>query len=270
MDTKPTIVFLFTGQARTSPFALNKLEKSNCIMDSYNTFLFTDLFKKTYNYKIYISTDDVHLENTINYFKEENIGNIHLFDTNFFQKPINSEIEDVSYYLNNYNNKDWDYHCKENNAIYPYDIYENSIYQHYKILDCYNMFENDVSNIINLKYIVRIRMDVIIQEDFMNLIDFIENNNNVLYCIKWDFFSLGKPDIMKYYCNGLNNNYGNIYNYKERFPSFWHNYNDVPKRRWTFAPERQLFELLFQYCDDNNIDINTGIQNTNFCEIIRP
>ena len=74
-----SIIFLFTGNARTFPFNIYHNMRNAEILDSYNKYIFTDKFKSLYKYKIYISTDDIHLSDTIYYFSE-NIGNIHLLN----------------------------------------------------------------------------------------------------------------------------------------------------------------------------------------------
>lgn len=100
--TKPTIFFLFSGQSRSSPFALRPTPESRQIMDSYNSFVFTELFKSKYEYKVYISTDDIHLQRTIEYFSESKIGNIHLLDTGYYMKPVHPEVQSVSHWLERY------------------------------------------------------------------------------------------------------------------------------------------------------------------------
>ena len=72
-----SIVFLFSGQARTSPFSLNPSDNSNIILNSYYKFVFTEKFKRLYKYKIYITSDYLNLHVINMYFGEANIGNIH-------------------------------------------------------------------------------------------------------------------------------------------------------------------------------------------------
>ena len=62
---KKNIIFLLTGESRTFPFSLNKQKRNINILNSYNKFIFTDEFKTLYDYKLYISTDDIHLHDTI-------------------------------------------------------------------------------------------------------------------------------------------------------------------------------------------------------------
>lgn len=249
---KKNIFLLFCGQSRTSPFSLNNEKRSIEILNSYNKYIFTEEFKSKYNYKIFITTDDIHLSDTFDYFLQENIENIHLLNTNYYYKNINSKIKDIKYYLDIYNNKNFGI----------YDKYENSIHQHYKIIDCYNMIRNS-NNFNDINYIVRLRLDIIINTNLCTLINKLENNLNLQIILGWDLFAIGRPNIMKCYCTGLENNYGN-YNYNVIVPKklpIMLDYHTINKQKWTYSPERQLFEMLFEYCNRNNHDINIAIYN---------
>jgi len=247
------ILFLFTGNARSFPFNIENNKRSHEILYSYNKYIFTDKFKKLYKYKIYFSTDDIHLEDTINYFSINNIGNIHLLNTNFYLKNIENKTENVQKYLDRYNNKDWSRHQK----------YDNSICQHYKILDCYNLFRNDDLYNTNDTYIVRMRLDTVINKNILDILSLFNNNHDLKISMCWDFFALGTFKIMECYCTGLENNYGN-YNYLTIVPDnvpIMVDYKKMDKKKWTYAPERQLLEMLFEYCNVNNIDINKAMCN---------
>ena len=254
-----SVIFLFTGQTRTSPFNLDITQRYNDILKSYNEYLFTEQFKATYDYKIYITADNIHLEDTINYFTPEKIGNIHLIDTDFYLKPITNKIPDSDFFLKKYNEKDFKYNWK----------YDKSIYQHHKILDCYNLFRNDD---VNPLFIIRIRLDIIIQTNILDMLSLFESNPQLNIICHWDFMSIGKPDIMQCYCTGLENNYGN-YVYLTHVPEIvpiMDEYHTFTKPRWTYAPERQLFEMLFEYCNNNNLDINDSIKsNDKMCSLVR-
>ena len=76
---------------------------------------------------------------------------------------------------------------------------------------------------------------------------------------------------MDCYCSGLENKYG-TYCYQTMTPDLLPimvDYNHACKKRWTFAAERQLFEMLFEYCNKHNLDINSVIQSISCCEIVR-
>jgi hypothetical protein len=263
---KKNICFLFTGQTRTSPFSINfsALDKvsggGQDILESYEKYIFTTKFKKKYDYKIFISTDDIHLNNTINYFSEEKIGNIHLLNTDFYLNDIETNINNISYYLDIYDKNDFGDYCR----------YNNSIYQHYKILDGYNLIRN-YKDFGNFDYIIRLRLDIALKTDLCEAIKLFEKKQNLEIILGWDYIAIGKPKIMEWYCTGLENNYGN-YNYKVKVPDklpVMSDYNTVPKSKWAYSPERQLFEMLFEYCNNNNLDINKSILSYLSIEIKR-
>jgi hypothetical protein len=255
------IIFIISGQARNSPFSHSKREMK--ILHSYNKYIFNTKFVKNYDYKVYITTDDIHLQDTIDYFGK-NIGNIHLLNTGYYYNNISNKINDVKFYIDKYLNKDFN-GCQ---------IYENSIYQHYKILDCYNLYINDnTDRNINNDIIIRMRLDTIFHSDIMDNIILLQDNTLCKILMHWDLFAIGKYLIMKEYCNGLNNNYGN-YNYNAdlsniEYPLICHDYKKLDRIRWTYATEVQLFEILFQYCNKLNLNINKTIIPINICNILR-
>jgi hypothetical protein len=190
-----------------------------------------------------------------------NVGNIHLLNTDFYLHPTESKTNHINQYMDAYNNQNWNHHQK----------YDGSIHQHYKILDCYNLFKNDNIDLIDSDYIVRLRLDVEIHQNILDVLSRFNANPELEIVLDWDLFALGKPDIMKCYCNGLNNKYG-TYNYNISVPDVlpvMPDYKHRDKHRWTFAPERQLFEMLYEYCNKNSLDINRSIENIKFCGIVR-
>ena len=249
------IIFLFTGNSRDSPLSNNTTKSTAAILQSYNKYIFTEEFKLGYNYKVYISSDNLDLEKTTSYFSSDKIGNIHLWDRDFFTKNINNKTKDESVYQDKYNLRDWSYYQK----------YNNSIGHFHKILDCYNLFlEDETSKDIKWDYIIRIRLDMIIHVSIQSLILYMNENKSFEICAIHDFFAVGKPEIMDCYCKGLDNNYGS-YAYHTDVSNYNHlpmmsDYKNRNRQVWTYAPERQLFEILFEYCIKKNIDINKTIK----------
>lgn len=253
------IIFLFSGNARTFPFNNNQMMRKKQLLESYNKYIFTDKFKNLYEYRVYITTDNIHLEDTINYFSSNNIGNIHLLDTEFYLKQIDNKIPNVAYYLDKYNKHNFKTYCK----------YYNSVYQHHKILDCYNLITSDV-DLKSYDYIVRMRMDTEICMDILDVLALFEKNPELEIVLHWDVFAVGKCPIMNKYCSGLNNAYG-TYDYK-LVPNNFMNLNEPllsDSKRWVYAPEIQLFQLLIEYCEKNNLKLETVINVVNFCVIVR-
>ena len=59
-------------------------------------------FKTLYDYKLYISTDDINLHDTISYFSVNNIGNIHLLNTGFYFIEPKNKTENINIYFDKY------------------------------------------------------------------------------------------------------------------------------------------------------------------------
>lgn len=252
------IIFCFSGQSRTSPFSQNKEKRNKKILESYNKYIFTEEFKKKYDYKIYISTDNIHIRDTIKYFKLKNIGNIHLFDTNFYYKKIKNKILPIDNYLLLY-----DIFHDSN-----YGKYDGSIYQHYKYLDCFSLYSNDITynNIIKIfdcDYIVRIRLDTkFIENNILKDLEYLNNNKDTDVLLTNDFYAIGRPSIMECYMTGLLHKYGR-YSEKCLVPGHQFSIGVNDLIRWRYAPERQLFEMLFDFCIRNKKNPYKCIKKSN-------
>jgi hypothetical protein len=267
------IAFLFTGQARTSPFAHNPTNKSDEIMNSYKNYIFTDDFKNKYKYKIYISTDDVHLSNTINYFDVNNIGNIHLLNTGYYMNPIENKLKPVDFFIDQYNkmmffkNHSVNILKRKNlNGIQKkikfiksnqqYQKFEGSIYQHYKLLDAYNLLSNDNDVLQQCTLICRLRLDIVINVNILELIDKFINPNCEIVC-HWDIFAIGRKEIMECYLNVLikNGSYTNEMKMPQNLIIPDYETSSCDKNCWSYAPEIQLFKMLCDFCITHNLNI---------------
>jgi hypothetical protein len=239
------------------------------ILKSYEKYIFTKEFKEKVDYKVFITSDNLHIDETIEYFSLNNIGNIHLTEhNNFYLYPISNPLTvSANQYLDTYmsHTKRWEH----------FMIHDNCIHQHYKILDCYNMARTTL-DLSEYDYVVRLRLDIKFKKyNILDLIDTLESNKKLHLIMCWDVFAIVRPDIMKCYCTGLEHNYGN-YNYSTIVPVThpvmpeYHTFTDYYKHRWTYAPERQLFEMMFEYCVNRNLPILDTIHEVNSnCEIIR-
>ena len=89
-----------------------------------------------FDYDIFISTDDIHIQNTISFFGFEHIKNIHILNSitgaeqYYLNDYLNYKIAPENYYLSNYLQQNF-MDCIK---------YPNSILQNYKILDAYISF----------------------------------------------------------------------------------------------------------------------------------
>lgn len=263
---KKKICILISGQSRTSPFSICNNFDSNFMIDHFFKYILNDEFKNTYDYKIYLSTDDIDTSKFIDTFKIENIGNIHVFKKNYYLKKIDDKILDLEYYLTNYINQDFN-NCRK---------YERSIHQHYKILDCFNLYRNDES-FKDVDFIIRMRLDCIFKKNICNIINEFNINNKIKIIMQWDHFAIGHEDIMTNYCTGLEDKYG-TYFYKTIIPKnipFIDKYNSKNYIKWAYSAERQLFEQLFEYCNFNKYNINDTIKSIphrgdyRFCKLVR-
>lgn len=154
-----------------------------------------------------------------------------MLNTGYYLKDVDNKTDNINKYFDVYNKKDWSNHLK-------YDI---SIHQHYKILDCYNLFKND--NLENCDYIIRLRMDTVFNMDILDVLSLFTQKPELEIFLSLDFFALEKPEIMKWYCTGLENNYGN-YNYNVIVPDIlpvMSDYKQLEPRVHEYFPERQLF-----------------------------
>jgi len=253
---KKKISFIFSGQIRSNPFGHDNFNKnfdiSVKILKSYKQ-IFNEKIKSIYDYRVYISTDNLLVEETINFFGKNNIGNIHLFDTEYYYKKIKNKIPQVDFYLSNYS------------VDPPFQKYDNSIHQYYKLYDSFNLFLNDDFN--DVDYIIRLRLDTsfdfLNNQDFCSFLNLLDLNDDLQILMYKDLFAIGKKLSMETYCTAINKNYGkNKFEEdlgKIKYPFIIKEYYKLERNRWTYAPEIQLYFILFKYCKENNYNINKAL-----------
>ena len=172
------IIFLFSGQSKTNSLSYNFYTNSN-ILKSYSKNIFTKEFKNIYDYTIFISTDHINIDNTINFFGKDKISNIHQLVTNYYYKDISNYIPKLFYFL-------------DNGILTEKEYY---------ILDVFNLLVN--YNNIDCDYIIRINFDTEINDNIFNYINMIDSSDcDIIY--KSDFM-IAKPIVKNYYCNIMNN-----------------------------------------------------------------
>jgi hypothetical protein len=267
---KIKVAILFVGQIRTNSLSLiNEHTNPKDIINSYNTYLFTNEWKDKIDYDIFISTDDMHLKNTFEYFGNENIKNIHLMEPNYLLNPITKIIPDEKYFMDIYNTNDFQ-------GLY---YYPGNIYQFYKWYDALNLLNNYTNyNSGKYDYIIKSRLDIEFLSNIMECVDLLQENSDIQLIGQDDWFAIGRPNIMQ-------NAYMNLitkplYDFRKTNHSFEHNLIEYKKYmedkintsdqgffKWTYAPETQLYESLFEYCSENNMDIDTSIKYKNICVI---
>lgn len=262
--TKKKIAFLFSGQARTSPFSKIPIYRSNTIKKSLETIFNSDLSQK-YDYKIYMNVDCIDIYSVINFFGRDKIGNIHMTNTDFYlnQIPNIKKSIPLKKYLDNY-------------AKFPlaFESFEFQDYKHifaqfWRLYDCYNLYHNDIS-FNEIDYIIRLRHDVNIKfmkSSFLDILDIIQPNE-LFYCR--DVFAIGDREIMHTYCNAINLDLGkhnvskelsdkdNIFHIVDFDQELGRNLDIY---RWTFSAEVQLFAILFKWYREKKIDILTHLHD---------
>ena len=154
------------------------------------------------------------------------------------------------------------------------ESYPGSILQNYKVLDAFHLLEQNRSN---YDFIIRIRLDVIFIRNIMDCFNKFSENPDLHIIGQHDFFFIGKPLIMKFYCTSLDRKYGkynfNITNHVFKanvidYETYNNNFKKQNYKRWTYVPEIQVWETLFEFCSINNLDIDKTINGIHIVDYI--
>jgi hypothetical protein len=111
-------------------------------------------------------------------------------------------------------------------------------------------------------------MDVKITQNILDMLELFTQKPEIEIIMHWTEFAIGKPKIMNIYCTGLENNYGNYKNLIN-IPNPLMDFNALDLYNWMYAPERQLFEMLCEYCINNNLDVNKIIVTVGIAITVR-
>ena len=274
--TKKKIAICFSGQARENGLGYNTVDdlsdylKENClhdILESYEKNFFTSEFKENVDYDIFIATDNINIEKTLQFFGKDNVKNVYLYDDNYYLNPIESKLNSIEFYTKR---------LYENITDRNYIIYPTLIPQYHKLAACFELLTN-YKNAYEYDYIIRSRLDVVYTYEIYNFIRELINNPSCIYTGSDDHFSIGRPDIMKVYFD-LINNFGtyHAYHLRDNFKrnattiETWKECLTNPVHAIAYRYSTlQLLESLYQYCDNNNLDIDTSLQCANGCGYIR-
>jgi hypothetical protein len=214
------------------------------VVDSINKYFLNDEFKAKYDYDIYISTDMIDIEKTNAFFGKERIKNIYMSDNEYLLQKIN--------YKND----------TENNVAGRFT------HQQYKKYIGGEMIKQSNTN---YDIIVYTRFDNIYTDYIYKHIENV-NKHNKLYG-QHDLFAFGESEIMLYYLNlykmydSYNFNKNKKYDFQDNIISKDAMYNSS-EDRWN-SPEFKLFEHLFKFCVDNNVNIDSTIKKVILCAIYR-
>jgi hypothetical protein len=249
------LCILIVGQMRTNILSSEEITSEE-ITNYMKLNIFNEFLKNNFNYDVFVSSDSINIDRTKEFFGD-NLKNICLtqkswIDPNnstpdFYLKQIDRKIQPVQYFLNLYDSYD----------LTNCDSYKYQVYQFYRALCCFNL----VDDYTKYDYIMLIRPDLIYYNNFSRLFDFLEENKECKLIGNLNYYALGRPEIMKHYCElvykfgSYNKNLKN-YNIIENnicSPEF---FNHPDTKRWSFAPEIQLACHLYEFCINNNLIIN--------------
>jgi hypothetical protein len=271
---KSRIGFLFTGEIRSNPLAFMPTNPNYEILETLNKFVFNEEFKKKYDYDVFISTNSIDINKAFDFFGYDNNGLCNLKNIRM-EKQL--EIMDPSYVYDiphksidiNYFKSEF---LKQDLTGYDVGIALMPLDQMYKVYDAFNMLNNynSYGNYSNYDFICKIRLDMLIRENIIDNLNRINNNPDIQMITYWDMNLLGKPEIMKYYCEAITNKFGfydfstsNYPNFGElimfTYGTYCHFKND--KYNWRFTNEMQLIEHMCRYCEENNLDASKTIKH---------
>lgn len=266
-----SVCVLFAGQMRTNSLS-NESLTTTIINDSIKKNILNDEFKSKFSYDVYISSDSLNLDATKEFFGD-NLRNIHLSNklychddsltTEWYLHSIESQIPPIKHFLDLYDTYDLDGN----------DTFKYQVYQFYRALSCFNL----IDGYMNYDYIMILRPDLLYTADFCEKLEFLNKNDDCHLLGNLNYYAVGRPDIMKHYCD-LVYKFGsynkNIINYDISVPNICsvEFFNDPDTKRWTFSPEIQLACHLYEFCKMNGLIIHktlAGIYNSQDVLIIR-
>ncbi len=259
LTNKPKIAFCISGQVRTNS-CVSDYDKDTYMEDSWNKYVFNEDLKNNYDYNVFISCDDkININKTKDYFGNH-LKNIHIID---------NDGNDTGYYLNEVKNKTPNLDLIINNDINNNNLnkmeFHNYCLQQYKIYDSLKLLQS-YSNIHDYTYIIKLRFDNIIKNKFTDYINYLNNNKKLELYSHWDMIVIGRPKIMEHYFTLLPN-YGKYNFTNQRHNMKYGLYGDSNKYynikniiSNIIAPEQQIAEHIYKYCNDNNLDIDETVK----------
>ena len=266
---KKKIGIVFSGQIRENALGNNLIVVPDCvpsdylhdILESYRKNFFTDEFTNDNDYDVFISTDNINIEKTLDFFGKDNVKNIHLSDNDYHLHPIQTELKSVDYYLERMYSLTDDKH----------KLFPDVIHQYHRMADCYEMLRNHNSH-ENYDYIIRTRLDTVYHYNINEHIKTLNDNSSLSLLGNDDQYAVGRPAIMNVYFDAINTycTYQNYYhrnNFKTGLCTIehWQHFLLNPVNEITYKySTMQLLESLYQYCDHNNLKIDNSIQCVNY------
>jgi hypothetical protein len=261
--SKKKVGIIYSGQMRSNSLS-NSYNEDYIILDSINKNFLNTQFKNKYNYDIFFSVDDINIEKSKNFFKD-NLKNIHITEKNWFMNNIKNQLIPYEYFYDKYLQINFE-GCE--NHI-------NSLYQYYRLYCGYELLKDyEQKNNIKYDYYIRIRPDIRVMQDINFLLDILENDiKEIIFeheqlCI----FTNKYEDIFNFiYYYGFFKNpvdkFNNIFNL------FIKDFNGmVDDKISRYCPERQIIEYVNMLIKNNNKNfkkIFLGITYPSFCLLYR-
>jgi hypothetical protein len=252
------VAILFSGQIRENTLGYNE-NACDDILNSYSAHFITDKFKEHCDYDIFIETDNINIEKTLDFFGKDKVKNIHCENTGYYIQPVESKIQSIEFYMDRY--------YKLTNE--GFTRFPQTIHQYHRIARCFEVLEN-YKNPDEYDYIIRSRLDTVYENNIMDYIEHLNNNDKCQIMAYDDQFAVGRPKIMRVYLDMITN-YGTYqtHNLRENFKLNLvsiENWKNCLTRHWHHLKysSLQIYESLYEFCDKNNLDIDTTVNHAKF------
>ncbi len=246
------VAILFSGQIRSNQLN-DQVKNDSLVNDSVQKYFLNEEFKQKYDYDIFISTDTINLQGAKDFFGQ-NLKNIHLYEKDFYLKPIHFPIAPFEKFQEIYKTYNF-----EGKYVSP-----GNLMQMYRILDVCSLMEAE-----NIGYdvIVRCRLDTVFKQNLVPLFDELTRSSVLEVIALTDQFILGKPCAMIHYLHTFAELYMKYRRTKQDFDYFIMDskkyYQEGNEHWWLFSPELQQSECFFEYCNQNNLVVKEVLKGYN-------
>ena len=182
---KKRVGIIYSGQMRSNSLNPN-FTHDDIILESINKYFLNEEFKNKFDYDIFISTDTIDIDKSLDFFKD-NLKNIHITEINWYMKPICCFINNYEYFHNNFLDKITNYS--------GYNIYLHTLYQYYRMYCGYNMLKDyQTKTNIHYDYFVKIRPDIRIMQDLFPIFELLEQSNKYIF-VEHDHLFIVKNEL---------------------------------------------------------------------------
>jgi hypothetical protein len=182
---KKRVGFICSGQMRTNSLNPN-YDRDTIVLDSFKKNILNDEFKSKYDYDFFISSDNISIEKSINFFGE-NLKNVNVTKKNWFLNPVNIEINPFEYYEDNFK--------KITQPFNNFMLHQHAVYQYYRMYCGYMMLKDyQLKTNTHYDFLVRIRPDIRVTQDLMFLFNLLESTN-IKIILEHEQLCILKPEL---------------------------------------------------------------------------